>query len=149
MVDRILSVVATGIIISLVSCTAHAPTNNFSLISPKAAGQATANNKAFLCYKKNSKTQLPGIPSSKHRVSLSWRASTSLSTPPITGEGYNLYRQNPDGSCTQLNGAPIGGLVYEDRFVELGQTYRYAARAVKRNAESGPSNVIEVSVPRT
>ena len=93
--------------------------------------------------------QTPGGPSSKHRVSLSWRASASLSTHPITGEGYNLYRQNPDGSCTQINGALIGGLVYEDRFVELGKTYRYAAKAVKKNVESDFSNVAEVTIPPT
>lgn len=43
----------------------------------------------------------------------------------------------------------IDGSVYEDRFVEPGKTYRYAAKAVKQGSESGPSNVIEVSVPLT
>jgi hypothetical protein len=150
--DRILSVVALTISIFLASCTVQSPfhpTKHFSPVSPKEAGQATANNETFPCNNKNSKTQTPGGPSSKHSVSLSWRASASLSTPSVTGEGYNLYRHNPDGSCTQINGALIGGTVYEDRFVELGKIYRYAARAVKRNTESGPSNVVEVSVPRT
>jgi len=73
----------------------------------------------------------------------------SLSPLPVNGEGYNLYRLNPDGSCTKINGALIGGTVYEDRFVELGKTYRYAAKAVKQSSESGPSNVIEVSIPLT
>jgi len=125
--NRILSVGALAISISLASCTAQSPfhpTKLFSPVSPKAAGQATANNETFPCNNKNAKTQAPGDPSSKHSVSLSWRASASLSTPPVNGEGYNIYRHNPDGSCTQINRALIGGTIYEDRYVELGKTYR-------------------------
>jgi hypothetical protein len=148
--NRILSVVALAISISLASCTAQSPshsTEHFSPVSPKTGGQAAANNENFQC--DHPKTQAPGDPSSKHSITLSWKASASLSTPLVNGEGYNLYRLNPDGSCTKVNGALIGGTVNEDRFVELGKTYRYAATAVKQNTESAPSNVIEVSVPRT
>ena len=40
------------------------------------------------------------------------------------------------------------------RFMRLlswmsGQAYRYAAKAVKQNSESGPSDMVEVSVPPT
>jgi hypothetical protein len=146
---RILSVVALTISIFLASCTVQSPfhpTKHFSPVSPKA-GEPAASNEKFQC--DHPKTQTPGDPSSKHRITLSWKASVSLSTPPADGEGYNLYRLNPDGSCTKVNRALIRGTVYEDRFVELGKIYRYAARAVKRDKESSPSNVIEVSVPRT
>jgi len=78
---------------------------------------------------------------------LSWKASVSLSTPLVDGEGYNVYRLNADGSCTKINGVLVRGSVYEDRFVELGKTYRYTAKAVKQNSESDPSNVVEVAVP--
>ena len=148
--ERILSVVAPAISISLASCTAQSPfhpTKDFSPVSPKAGGQPAANNEKFQC--DHPKTQEPGDPSSKHSVRLSWTASVSLSTPLVDGEGYNLYRLNPDGSCTKVNGALIGSTVCEDRFVELGKTYRYAAKAVKQNSESGPSDVVEVSVPKT
>lgn len=150
--DRILSVVALAISISVASCTAQSPSHpseHFSLASPKAGSQPTTNNEIFPCNNKNSKTQTPRDPSSKHSVSLSWQASVSLSTPLADGEGYNLYRLNLDGSCTKINGALIRGTVYEDRFVELGKTYLYGAKAVKQNKESGPSNVAPASVPLT
>jgi len=150
-VDRILSVVALAISVCLASCTVQSPfhpTEYFSPVSPKARSQPTANNETFQC--NHPKTQTLGDPSSKHSVSLSWKASVSLSTPPVYGEGYNLYRLNPDSSCTKINGdGLIPDTVYEDRFVELGKTYRYAAKAVKQNRESGPSNIVEVSVPLT
>jgi hypothetical protein len=148
--DRILSVVALAISISVASCTAQSPSHpseHFSPASPRAGSLPTASDEIFPCNNRNSKTQTPGDPSSKHSVSLSWRASVSLSTPPADGEGYNLYRLNPDGSCTKINGTLIRGTVYEDRFVELGKTYRYGAKAVKQNSESGPSNVAQASVP--
>jgi hypothetical protein len=147
---RIVSGVALAIGISLVSCTARCPfhpSKQLSPVSPQAKGQPTANNELFQC--DNPKMQTSRDPSSKHSVTLSWKASVSLSTPPAAGEGYNLYRLNPDGSCTRINGAPIRDTVYEDRFVELGKTYRYGAKAVKRNRESGPSNVTQASVPPT
>jgi hypothetical protein len=147
---RVLSTLALAIGISLVSCTARCPfhpTKQLSPVSPQAEGQPTANNEPFQC--DHPKIQTSRDPSSKHSVTLSWKASLSLSTPPAAGEGYNLYRLNPDGSCTKINGALIRGTVYEDRFVELGKTYRYGAKAVKQNSESAPSNVAQVSVPLT
>jgi hypothetical protein len=143
---------ALAISISLVSCAAQSPSHpreHFSPALPKAGGQPSANNEIFPCNNKNSKTQTPVDPSSKHSVSLSWQASVSLSTPPADGEGYNLYRLNPDGLCTKINETLIRGTVYEDRFVELGRTYRYGAKAVKQNSESGLSNVAQASVPLT
>ena len=147
---RIVSVIALAIGISLASLAAKSlfhPAKHFSPRSLQAGGPPTANNKTFQC--NQPKTQTPRDPSSKHSVTLSWNASVSLSTPPVGGEGYNLYRLNPDGSCTKINGALIGSTVYEDRFVELGKTYSYAAKAVKQNSETGPSNVVEVSIPLT
>ena len=84
---------------------------------------------------------------SKYTVTLTWNASASLSRPPAPGEGYNLYRLNPDGSCVTLNQDLIHGTVYEDVFVEMGTTYRYAATAVKQYRESNLSNVETVSIP--
>jgi hypothetical protein len=147
---RVLSALALAIGISLVSCTARCPfhpTKQLSLVSPQAEGQPTANNELFQC--DHPKIQTSRDPSSKHSVTLSWKASVSLSTPPAAGEGYNLYRLNPDGSCTKINGVLIRDTVYEDRFVELGKTYRYGAKAVKQDSESGPSNVVQASVPLT
>ncbi len=145
---RILSIVALAIVICLAS--------------PSTA-QPHAKNETFPCNNKNSKVQTPTDPSSKHSVSLSWNASVSLSTPLADSEGYNLYRLNPDGSCTKINlyrlnpdgsytksnEGLVRSTVLEDRFVELGKAYRYAATAVKQNIESGPSNVVEVTIPLT
>lgn len=83
----------------------------------------------------------------KHFVTLSWRPSVSLSTPPAAGDGYNLYRLNPDGSCNKLNVDPIPATAYQDRYVKPGKHYRYAATAVKHKIESGPSDAIEVTIP--
>jgi hypothetical protein len=145
---RILSIVALAI--------------SISLAGPSTA-QPNAKNETFPCNNKNSKEQTPIDPSSKHSVSLSWNASVSLSTPLADSEGYNLYRLNPDGSCTKINlyslnsdgsytksnEGLVRGSVLEDRFVELGKTYRYAATAVKQQSESGFSNVVEVTIPPT
>lgn len=164
---RILSAVALAISISLASCsTAQSPfhaTKPFSQVSPQAGSQPSAKIEAFPCNNKNSKAQTPADPSSKHSVSLSWNASMALSTPLADHEGYNLYRLNPDGSCTKINlfrlnpdgsytksnEGLVRSTVLEDRFVELGKKYRYAATAVKQNIESGPSNVAEVTIPPT
>ncbi len=135
---------------------------SISFASPSAA-QPNANNTTFPCNSKNSKEQTLADPSSKHTITLSWNVSTSLSNPLALGEGYKLYRLNPDGSCTKINlyrvnpdGSytkmnedPIRGTVLEDRFVALGKTYRYAARAVKQNTESDPSNIAEVTIPKS
>ena len=116
---------------------------------------------AFPCNKMNSKPQTPGDPSSKHTVALTWNPSVSLSNPPAQGEGYNIYRLNPDGSCTKLNLYPlkpdgsytkmnedlIRGTVVEDWFVEPDKIYRYVATAVKQNSESSASNYAEVKIP--
>lgn len=147
--DGVLSVVALAVSISLASCSAaqppFRPTKHFSQVSPPAAGQPSANSETFQC--NYPKAQTPADTSSKHSVTLLWNPSVTLSTPPAVGEGYNLYRLNPDGSCTKINGSLIRGTVLEDRFVELGNTYRYGAKAVKQNSESDPSNVVEVTIP--
>jgi hypothetical protein len=143
-------VVALAIGISLASLAAKSlfhPAKHFSSLSLQAGDQPTTNNEIFQC--NQPKAQMPGDSSSKHSVTLSWKASVSLSAPPVRGEGYNLYRLNPDGSCTKINGALIGVTVYEDRFVELGKTYRYATKAVKQDSETGSSNVVEVTIPPT
>ncbi len=111
---------------------------------PKKDQQAAAS-KPFQC---SSPVMLvPGNEHSKHSVVLSWKPSVSLSSPLASGEGYNVYRRNPDGSCTKLNAEPIRATVYEDDSVKLGQSYRYVVKAVRHNAESSPSEVIDVTIP--
>jgi hypothetical protein len=111
---------------------------------PKTGTQTTLNNQTFECH--SPKLQAPGAARSKRHVILSWKASVSLSSPLGKGEGYNLYRLNPDGSCTKINGELIRGTVFEDWYVEVGKTYRYGAKAVKQNNESSPSNVVPVTI---
>jgi hypothetical protein len=95
---RILSVITLATGVSLTSPSAAQPPFNISQrsssVPPKEEAQPTATNETFQC--NNPKTQQPGDPSSKHSVTLSWKASMSLSTPLADGEGYNVYRANPD-----------------------------------------------------
>jgi hypothetical protein len=102
----------------------------------------------FKCNKDNSKFQALHDSSNKHFVTLSWKASLSLSTPPAKGDGYNLYRFDVnDHSCTKINKDLLADTSTKDEFVELGKTYQYAARAFKHNRESKPSNVVELTIP--
>lgn len=112
-------------------------------------GQITAHaRQTFPCDNKNSKPPTLGQPRGKHTVTLSWKASKSLSTPLAVGEGYNLYRHNPDDSCTKLNGdALIMGTSTEDLAVDLGKQYGYAVTAFKQNMESKPSEPVIVAIP--
>ena len=130
-------------------------------ISVQSIAQPVSNGHTFPCNSGNSKPQKTGDPSSKHTVALTWNPSVSLSTPPGLDEGYNVYRLNPDGSCTKVdlyvlkmdgsyqkvNEGPIRATVLEDWFVEADKIYRYAARAVKQSRESDISNVSEVKIP--
>lgn len=121
------------------------------ILCSEGVGQSTTSSDSFPCNIKNSKTQTPDDPRSKHTVALSWNASTSLLPSPGPGEGYNVYRLNPDNSCTKINGnVPINSTAAVDPAVELGQTYSYAVRAFKQNTESqGASNVAVVTIPLT
>jgi len=119
----------------------------FSTLQVKAGDtQPSVHSEVFPCT--NPKMQAPRNPPSKHSVTLSWKAPVS-SVGGDDKAAYNLYRLNPDSSCTRVNDQPIQQMVYVDHFVEPGKTYRYAAKAINRaQIESGPSNVVEVTIPR-
>jgi len=121
------------------------------ILSSNGVEQDATSGDSFPCNISNSKMQTPGDPSSKHTVALSWNASTSLLPSPASGEGYNVYRLNPDNSCTKINGSvPVQSTTAVDPAVELGKTYSYAVRAFKQNTESrGASNVAIVTIPLT
>ena len=149
MTEPVSSAVALAISVSLAaSGVAQSPSGRPSLAPTKAAVHLIANKERFECDKNNSKVQASKQASNKHTVTLSWNASVSLSTFLEDGDGYNLYRFNPaDRSCTKINESPIRNTFTKDESVEPGQTYFYAARAVKQNRESKPSNVAEVLIP--
>lgn len=130
-----------------------------NILPPSLSDQSTPDE-PFLCGKENFKiatTQEAESGPAAHSVSLSWNASTSLSSPPLTGyEGYNVYRENSDGSCVKLNGAQLlEKTSYVDLSVTNGETYRYAITAVKKKGtappskgeESDVSNVAKVRIP--
>jgi hypothetical protein len=147
MAQRILSVVALAIIVFVAGTRgALSPDKRVSFPPHKTAG-SPAKGETFECNKDNSKMQTLNHLSGKHTVVLSWKPSVSLSNPPAKNEGYNVYRLNPDRSCTKINEDLIRDTDTKDGSVELGKTYSYGARAVKRNRESKPSNVVEVSIP--
>jgi hypothetical protein len=82
----------------------------------------------------------------KHSVTLSWKASASLSTSHVEGEGYSLYRWMDGGTCMKIKQL-VEHPFYEDCYVDAGKKYRYAVTAVKQSCESEPSNVVEALIP--
>lgn len=135
-----LALVACGVARAADQRPSHPPT--------KAEVQPSASEDKFKCDQGNSKLQTAKDISSEHIVMVSWKASVSLSTPPAKGDGYNLYRFDVDNnSCTKINKDLLANTSTKDEFVELGKTYRYAARAIKQKRESKPSNVVEVTIP--
>ena len=110
--------------------------------------QTNNNSESFPCDSTNSNALAPGQPRSKHVVNLSWNASVSLSSPLAADEGYNVYRLNPDKSCTKITGgAPVKDTTMQDSDVALGQDYSYAVTALKQNLESKTSIPVTVSIP--
>ena len=124
--------------------------NKPGILSSSVRQDATSSG-SFPCNISNSKAQTVDDPRSKHTLALSWKASTSLLPSPAPGDGYNVYRLNPDNSCTKINGSvPVNSTTAVDSAVELGKTYSYAIRAFKQNTESrDASNVAIVTIPFT
>ena len=126
-------------------------------VVPPSLTDRSATEEPFLCGKENFKLPTSLAVPAAHSVSLSWNASTSLSSPLLSGhEGYNLYRQNPDGSCVKVNGEQLlEKTSYVDKSVKGGETYRYAVTAVKKkrtgppakDEESKISNVAKLRIP--
>jgi hypothetical protein len=78
---------------------------------------------------------------SQHRVTLSWKASTSAVV------GYNVYRRSSLDTI-KLNLVPVAETTYTDRTVQPGQTYFYVTKAVNvKGAESAASNEIRADIP--
>ena len=82
-----------------------------------------------------------------HSVTLSWKASPSLSPTYNKGEGYIVYRWNKttDGWCGKIE--QVESTTYVDCKVGAGQTYRYAVTAFQQSGESKPTNAVEAVVP--
>ena len=71
------------------------------------------------------------------RVELRWAlpvANFDGSTPPRV-RGFNIYRGESGGAARRINPAPVTDLVYADREVVFGRTYRYFIRAAGAAAE--------------
>jgi fibronectin type 3 domain-containing protein len=67
-----------------------------------------------------------------HTVTLTWVASVDLTTPPVAGTGYNVYRSTSVGGekAPALNSSLITALTYDDTTVAAGQVYDYVVTAV-------------------
>ncbi len=78
-----------------------------------------------------------------HKVSLSWRASTSSGV-----DGYYVYRGTTSGgSLTRLSGK-LSETSYVDASVQAGKTYYYATTAINSaNRQSGYSNKVKATIP--
>jgi hypothetical protein len=80
--------------------------------------------------------------SGAHRVSLTWKASTSNDVV-----GYNVYRGTIPGSYGLLNSMNTG-TSYDDISVQNGQTYFYVVTAINSaGAESSYSNQTQAVIP--
>ena len=81
-----------------------------------------------------------------HSVKLSWQAPTSS---PVQVTGYNIYKATAGSSSYQLlSSTPSSQLTLTDSNVVSGTAYSYYVESVdSAGAQSGPSNVIKVTVP--
>ncbi len=150
--SRIVAIVALAVGVLLdTSSAARRPVradHQSVLKSSEMGAQSASSSDTFPCSSKNSQMPTAEGPRSRHTVTLSWNVSVSLATPLAVGEGYNVYRLNPDDSCTKINGSVlISGTTAQDPAVELGKTYSYGVRALQQNVESNSSNVVVVKIP--
>jgi hypothetical protein len=85
----------------------------------------------------------PTQPAAKHKVALTWNASTSKVI------GYRVYRsESSGGSYNALNGTAITALDYSDDSVSSGSTYYYVVTSVDSSgAESVYSNQATAIIP--
>jgi fibronectin type 3 domain-containing protein len=84
------------------------------------------------------------LTSIQHKVTLSWKASTSSNL-----KGYNVYRAaTAGGAFTKLTSSPVTTTAYTDSTVASGRTYYYVTTAVNtNNAESSYSNQTTAVIP--
>ncbi|HMD21780.1 MAG TPA: fibronectin type III domain-containing protein, partial [Alloacidobacterium sp.] len=80
----------------------------------------------------------------EHYVQLSWQAPTSS---PVQVTGYNIYKATGGSSSYQLLSS-TSQLTVTDSNVTSGTAYSYYVESVdSAGAVSGPSNVINVTIP--
>jgi len=87
----------------------------------------------------------PATPPNKHKVDLSWKASSS----PETKE-YKVYRCTPGGPCLVISS--VNGTNYTDDSVQSRQVYCYFVTAFVKGRpnsshDSAPSNILYVVIP--
>jgi len=113
---------------------------------PQTSGNATAS----LSFNSNASTGSSvealsgtGTTSTQHRVSLSWKSSSSLVV------GYNIYRGSQSGGpYIRLNSVLDASTTYVDSSVQNGLTYYYVTTDVdSKGMESGFSNQVQVTIP--
>ena len=112
---------------------------------PQVSGTASAN----LSFNSNATSTSvealsgTGTTSTQHRVSLSWKSSSSLVV------GYNIYRSSKSGGpFTRLNSVLDASTTYVDSSVLNGQSYYYVTTDVdSKGMESGFSNQVQVTIP--
>jgi hypothetical protein len=142
MTEHLLNAVVLGICVSLGEPSATqapcGPEDHTRRVCSKIQAEEAPDKSEY------TKTPSPACKGS-HSVTLSWKASASLSSSHVQGEGYNLYRWKRGGVCTKIKEL-LERPAYEDCSVEEGQKYRYAVTAVKQLSESEPSNVVEALI---
>jgi hypothetical protein len=114
--------------------------------TPQSSGTASAKI-SFKSNASNSPTVEnvtgSGISASQHRVTLSWKASTSLVA------GYNIYRSGASGGpYTKINSVLQPSTSYTDASVQSGRTYYYVTTGVTSGGkQSGFSNQVRAVIP--
>ena len=85
-----------------------------------------------------------------HRVMLSWKASAPADSSHTAAIGYCIYRSTgrKDSPPQLVNSVPFSGITCTDDFVENGNKYFYAVRAVSaKGVSSIRSNVAPARIP--
>jgi hypothetical protein len=69
------------------------------------------------------------------QIALTWIAPAA-----VTVTGYDVYRQNADGTWLRLNAGPVAGTQYIDGSLDAGTSYNYRVTAVSdENSQSAPA----------
>jgi hypothetical protein len=123
--------------------------NGSYIVAPSKSGYTFSPSTASVTIYGSSKTGVnftaTAVPTSiQHKVTLSWKASTSTNL-----KGYNVYRAaTAGGAFTKLTASPVATTTYTDSSVASGRTYYYVTTAVNTsNAESSYSNQATAVVP--
>lgn len=154
------STVAYGVwlVTSSTGATAHAKLVTRNALKTEEKLLSSVQPKPLKPCRKSNGTILPASPQTgRHKVFLTWNASTYFSDRKRHAVGYCLYRSGTPNvaasdptcdKCEQVNQKPISGTACVDDLVQDGAKYYYVATAVNEDGEPSPlSNETFAPIP--